>query len=403
MSESGAFHIMMDFLLKRLIKDYDNIQDQAVRTRYGVVSGLVGIIVNLLLFAGKGIVGLLSSSVSIVADAINNLSDAGSSIITLLGFKIASKPADKDHPFGHGRSEYVAGLIIAFLILLLGFELGKSSVEKILHPEAVDATLVTILILVGSILCKIWLCLFNRKLGKRIDSTTILATSQDSLNDVVATSAVLLSTVISMVTPLELDGYMGVLVALFILKSGIDVVKDTLNPLLGEAPDTGLVTMISRELLSYEGVIGIHDLVVHNYGPGHIFATVHIEVDSSADILISHDIVDNIERDFAANHGIQLVGHLDPLVTDNETVNQLRELTLTCVRAVNPSLSIHDFRAVVGETHTNLIFDVMVPVDCPVDNRNLCLEIEREIKAKDTKLFTVITVDRGYEVDYSKR
>ena len=394
---------MTDFLMKRLIKDYDQVQDPAVRSRYGMASGIVGILVNLLLFAGKGIVGLLSASISIVTDAFNNLSDAGSSIITLLGFKIASKPADKDHPFGHGRSEYVAGLIIAFLILILGFELGKSSIEKILHPEAVDASIVTVIILIGSILCKVWLCLFNRKLGKRIDSSTILATSQDSLNDVVATSAVLLSTVISMLTPLELDGYMGVLVALFILKSGIDVVRDTLNPLLGEAPDSELVTMISKEVLSYDGVIGIHDLVVHNYGPGRIFATVHIEVDSSVDILISHDIVDNIERDFAAKHDIQLVGHLDPLVTDDETVNGLKELALECVRKVNPAMSIHDFRAVVGETHSNLIFDVMVPIDCPITNRDLCTEIERQIKTKDNRLFTVITVDRGYEVDYNER
>lgn len=393
---------MTDFLLRKMIPDYDDTQNPTVRTRYGMISGLVGIIMNLLLFAGKGIVGILSSSVSILADAINNLSDAGSSIITLLGFKIASKPADKDHPFGHGRSEYVAGLIIAFLILLLGFELGKSSIEKILNPEAVDANLVTLAILVASILCKIWLCLFNRKLGKRIDSSTILATSQDSLNDVVATSAVLISTLISMFTPLELDGYMGILVALFILKSGIDVVRDTLNPLLGEAPDSELVTQISKRLLSYDGVIGIHDLVVHNYGPGRIFATVHIEVDSSVDILISHDIVDNIERDFASQFGIQLVGHLDPIVTDDDTVNALRALTMDCVKKVNSSLSIHDFRAVVGETHTNLIFDIMVPIDCPSSNMDLCQEIERQVKMQDPKLFTVITVDRGYTIDYQE-
>ncbi len=393
---------MNDFLLKRLIKNYDDVQNPAVRTRYGTVSGIVGIIVNILLFTGKGMVGLLSNSVSILADAINNLSDAGSSIITLLGFKIASKPADKDHPFGHGRSEYVAGLIIAFFILLLGFELGKSSIEKILHPQAVDATAVTIAILVASILCKIWLCLFNRKLGKRIGSSTILATSQDSLNDVVATSAVLFSTVVSILTPLELDGYIGVLVALFILKSGIDVVRDTLNPLLGEAPDSSLVTQISKQLLSYEGVIGIHDLVVHNYGPGRIFATVHIEVDSSVDILISHDIVDNIERDFATKYGIQLVGHLDPIVTDDEKVNSLHKLTMECVKEISPSLSIHDFRVVIGETHTNLIFDIMVPIDFPTSNRDLCQQIEQRVKTRDEKLFTVITVDRGYTVEYNK-
>ncbi len=393
---------MTDFLMRRLIKNYDDTQDPAVRTRYGMVSGIVGIVVNLILFAGKGIVGLLSASVSIIADAINNLSDAGSSIITLLGFKIASKPADKDHPFGHGRSEYIAGLIIAFLILLLGVELGKSSIDKILHPQAVDATAVTIVILAASILFKIWLCLFNRKLGKRIDSSTILATSQDSLNDVVATSAVLLSTIISMLTPLELDGYMGILVALFILKSGIDVVRDTLNPLLGEAPDSALITQISKELLSYEGVIGIHDLVVHNYGPGRIFATVHVEVDSSVNILISHDLVDNIERDFAEKHGIQLVGHLDPIVMDDETVNSLHKLTMECVKQISPSLSIHDFRVVVGETHTNLIFDIMVPIEFSISNRDLCQKIEQAIKAKDQKLFTVITVDRGYTVDYHK-
>ncbi len=393
---------MVDFLMRAFIKNYDDTQDPKVRTRYGVVSGMVGIVVNLLLFAGKGIVGLLSASVSIIADAINNLSDAGSSIITLLGFKLASKPADRDHPFGHGRSEYIAGLIIAFLILLLGVELGKSSIDKILHPQAVGATTLTIVILAASILCKIWLCLFNRRLGKRIGSSTILATAQDSLNDVVATSAVLLSTVVSMLTPLDLDGYMGVLVALFILKSGIDAVRDTLNPLLGEAPDSQMVTEISKELLSYEGVIGIHDLVVHNYGPGRIFATVHVEVDSSVDILISHDLVDNIERDFAEKHGIQLVGHLDPVVTDDETVNSLHRLTRECVKQISPSLSIHDFRAVVGDTHTNLIFDIMVPIEFPTSNRDLCRQIEREIKRKDETLFTIITVDRGYTVDYHK-
>ncbi|WP_105205584.1 cation diffusion facilitator family transporter [Neobittarella massiliensis] len=391
---------MTDFLIQHFVPQSEDTQDHRVRTRYGALSGGVGIGVNVLLFAGKLLAGLLSGSVAIMADAINNLSDAGSSVISLLGFKLAEKPADKDHPFGHGRTEYVAGLIVAFLIMLLGVQLGMSSLQKVLHPEPVNAGWLAVGILFFSILMKLWLFRFNRQVGRRIQSPAILATAQDSLNDVVATAAVLVATVVSALTPLELDGWMGLLVAAFILYSGIGVVKDTLDPLLGQAPDTALVNDISRTILGYEGVLGLHDLVVHNYGPGRIFASVHVEVSSSVDILVSHDRIDNIERDFAQKKGIFLVAHLDPLVVNDARINALRQLVLESARQVYAACSVHDFRAVLGESHSNLIFDVAVPIDCPLQNTELCHQIEEQVQKTDPHLYCVITVDRGYQTDY---
>lgn len=394
---------MASLLVKAFVRDCEQVGDTRVRARYGTLSGAVGIAANVLLFAAKLAVGTLAGSVSIVADAVNNLSDAGSSIISLLGFKISEKPADRDHPFGHGRTEYVAGLIIAFLILLLGFELGRTSLDKVLHPAPVETSAVTLAVLAGSIACKVWLWSFNRRIGRAISSTTILATAQDSLNDVVATSAVLAAAVVSLLTPLNLDGYMGLAVAAFILFSGYGVAKDTLGPLLGQAPDSALVSEISRKVLSHPQVLGIHDLMVHNYGPGRTFASLHAEVDSSADILQSHDLIDNIEKDLAQEMGIQMVIHMDPIVTNNDTVNALRQTVLECVQRVRPDLSIHDFRAVLGETHSNLIFDVMVPVDCPVKNHDLCTQIGAQLREVDPRYNAVITVDRGYQVDYGER
>ena len=308
---------MTHFLIKFFVKDSEYLKNPRVRESYGQLGSIVGIVCHIFLFIAKLAIGTIFNSISITADAINNLSDAGSSIITWIGFKLSGKPADEDHPFGHARVEYISGLIVSFLIILLGVELVKSSVQKILHPEPLVFDTLIVVVLILSIALKFWLSRFNRKLGDLIDSTTLKATSTDSMNDVIATSVVLISILISSFTSLQVDGYMGCLVALFIIYSGINLVKETISPLLGEAPNPELVNNIISTIRNYEGVLGIHDLVVHNYGPERCFASVHVEVDAGEDILKSHDMIDNIERDFASNLGIHLIIHLDPIITDD--------------------------------------------------------------------------------------
>lgn len=387
---------MTNILIKKFIKNYDDVKNPAVRGSYGKLGSIIGIIANAFLCTSKILIGLIFNSVSITADGINNLSDAGSSLITLIGFKMAGKPADEDHPFGHARIEYISGFIVAFIILILGVELIKTSFDKILHPEPIKFNIIMILVLGFSILLKIWLSLFNKKLADIISSTAMKATAMDSLNDVYATSVVLISVLVSKFTNLQIDGYMGILVALFIVYSGINIIREIMNPLLGELPDSDLTNKIQKKILEYEGVLNIHDLVVHNYGPNKYFATVHVEVDYKEDIMKSHDMIDNIERDFLEDSDINLVIHLDPVVTDDKETNELKDMTNNIVISIHEKMSIHDFRVVKGTTHTNLIFDVLVPVECKILNKEIVSIINKKIKEKNITFFPVITIDKNY-------
>lgn len=387
---------MTKLLLRRLIGQRQDYSDSNFRKRCGMLSGAVGIVTNALLVAGKLAVGLLSGSIAIVADAINNISDAASSVITLVGFRLAAKPADREHPFGHARFEYLSGLMVAVLILFIGVELVKSSIEKILNPQGISATLVTVVVLVASVLLKLWQAGFYRALGTQISSTALLASATDSISDVFSTSAVLLSTLIAWKTGLVLDGYMGLAVALFIIYSGLRLIKETLDPIIGQAPDHELVETIETMIKSYDGVLGMHDLMVHSYGPGSIFASVHVEVDANEDILKSHDMIDNIERDICRSLGIQLVIHHDPVVTDDPEINELSAFVSGVVVGIDPSLSMHDFRLVRGPTHTNLIFDVVVPCGWNTSHSDLADEIAARIKRRNPSFFAVITIDSSY-------
>ena len=387
---------MTAFLIRKFVPDHEKTTDTKVRTAYGKLSSVVSIVSNLLLFALKILAGILSASVAITADAFNNLSDASSGIITLLGFKMASKPADPEHPYGHARYEYLSGLLISVLILVIGVELFKSGVDKILHPQVTVFRWITAGILIASIAVKLWLCLFNRKIGILIDSGTLKAASADSRNDVLATAAVLAATVISHFTQVDLDGYMGVAVAAFILYSGVGMVKETISPLLGSAPDPETVQMIRDKIMSYPGVLGTHDLMLHDYGPGRQFASVHVEVAAERDMMESHDMVDNIERDFLAHTGIHMVVHMDPIVTADPVVAELRLFLTDTVTEIHPDLSIHDLRIVPGPTHTNVIFDCVVPHECSACPTDVCQRIRERVSAVYPDYFCVITVDESF-------
>ena len=387
---------MTHLLIKFFIKDANNTASFSVRESYGKLSSVVGILINLLLSTSKMAVGLLFGSLAVLADGINNLSDAGSSIITLIGFKLSSKPADSDHPYGHARIEYVSGLIVSFIILFLGIQLISSSFNKILHPDAINYSILMLLVLVFSIILKLWLFLFNRSIGKRIQSATVLATAADSLNDVVATSGVLIASLIAKYTGLNLDGYVGILVGLFVCYSGITLIRETMNPLLGEAPDPALIERVETKLLSYEGIEGFHDLVLHSYGPNRYFASVHAEVPASANLLECHDLIDNIERDFSSELGINLVIHLDPIITDDEQSKAIKKEVLAVIHEIDPILTIHDFRLVSGTTHTNIIFDIVMPVGFNLSPTELAKTIDVEMKKLDPTYYTVITVDTKY-------
>lgn len=385
---------MTKLLLRLFVKDFENNREPRVRSAVGRLSGITGMVCNALLFAGKLVIGLLSGSVSIIADALNNLSDAASSVVTLIGFKLAEKPADKHHPYGHARYEYLSGLAVAGMILIIGFELGKSSVEKIIHPEAVTFTLPTLLVLLGSVAVKLWLYFFNRRLGKHIDSGTLLATAADSRNDVLTTAAVLAAGLIEYFTTWRIDGYMGLAVALFILYSGVRQAKETISPLLGEAASPELRQLIVQIMESDSRVLGYHDLMVHDYGPGQRFASLHVEMDQREDPLLCHEIIDNLERRCLEKHNVHLVIHYDPIVTDDEEQDFLRAHLRQTLSALDSRLSLHDFRMVRGKGHTNLIFDIALPLDW----RNREEEIEQTIKKALADLnrgtfYTVITFD----------
>ena len=370
-----------------------------MRTAYGNLAGAVGIVCNALLCAAKLFVGTLFGSISVTADAVNNLSDASSSIITLVGFKLSAKPADKEHPYGHARIEYLAGLAVSVLIIVIGFELARTSLDKILHPTPVAFSWLTVAVLAGSIGVKLWMAMFNRTIGRRIGSATLEATATDSRNDVISTAAVLAALVLGQATHLVLDGWMGLAVALFILYSGIGLIKETVDPLLGEAPSEELAQHIARKVLSYDGVLGTHDLMVHDYGPGRCFASVHVEMAAEKDVLESHDIIDNIERDFHDNDNIHLVIHYDPIQTGDRAVGTLRAWVEGQLKTISPQLSMHDFRTVRGPTHTNLIFDVVVPAGFALDDaarRARIQQLAQQKNTKEMKYYTVVTVDHSY-------
>ena len=390
---------MFDGIMKAFVPGYGKKDEPSVREKSGRVAGMVGIVTNLLLFAIKLAAGLLSGSMAVMADAVNNLTDSGSSIVMLVGFKLAGKPADEKHPFGHARIEYLSGVIVSFIVLFLGVELGMTSVEKIISPEAAEFNALTLTVLVASILIKLWQCFFYRSVGKTIHSDTVFATSSDSRNDVIATSVVLLGAVITQLTDLNLDGFLGLAVAAFIVVSGVKLIMETGNPLLGMAPDEGLVKTIYEKILSYEGIFGIHDLTVHNYGEGKCFASVHCEVPAERDILISHDIIDNIERDFQRDLGILLVIHLDPVVTEDERTNKLRDQVRKLMHVVYPQASVHDFRVVWGVTHSNVVFDIAVPFSLKETDQQIKERVDQAVRTLDPDYRTVVTVDRESTVN----
>lgn len=386
---------MTDLILRIFVRDHKNTEDPAVRDKCGRVAGAVGIVTNFLLFLMKIIVGTVFHSVSVTADAVNNLTDSGSSVVTLIGFKMASKPADEKHPFGHARIEYLSGVIVSFIVIFLGLQLGMSSIEKILTPEENALTPVALVVLVISILAKLWQCLFYRKVGRMIKSESVEATSKDSRNDVIATSVVLLGAVITMLTGVNLDGYMGAAVALFIVFSGVQLTISTADPLLGQAPEGELVQTITEKMLSYPGIIGMHDLAVHNYGVGRCFASAHCEVDAKNDILVSHDLIDNIERDFSRDLCIHMVIHLDPVIVGDARTDALHCKVQSLVTALYPTVTIHDFRVIWGVTHSNIVFDAAVPFAVKDSDAVITQKLEAEIQKLDPDYRTVVTIDRS--------
>ena len=389
---------MTKLLIKLFIKNA-NVNTQKGRELYGRLAGVVGIVCNLLLSVMKLIIGTVSNSVSITADATNNISDAGSSIVTLVGFRLSGKPADKDHPYGHARIEYISSLIISFLILLIGCSIFKESVTKIIKPEESLFNIATVIVLVASIFVKLWLAVFNTYLGKQIDSKALEATAIDSRNDVITTAVVLVASIISHFTGFNLDGYMGVIVSVFIFISGINLVKETLDPLLGQPPTKEMFETIENKILSYNNVLGVHDLMVHSYGPNTYFASAHIEMDAKIDVLICHDIMDQIERDFKSELNIHLVVHLDPTILDSPEINELKEMVAEIINEIDSDLTFHDFRVVVGEENKNVLFDVVVPPEYKYSDEELEKIITEKIsEVSNGKIFTVLVIDHSYGV-----
>lgn len=390
---------MMHLLVRLFVKDYEHTEKEEVRKAIGNLTAFVGVISNLFLCLFKFIAGSLAHSVSITADAINNLSDAGSSIISLISFRLSSRPADAKHPFGHARYECLASLLVAVLILFLGVEMGKESISKILHPQQIISSWVALIVLFASILVKLWMFAYNRSYGKRVHSSLMEATAADSLSDALGTTAVFASTLLSPILHFNLDGYMGIIVAGFILYTGISLIRSALDDLLGKAPDPQLVDQIVDRIRKYDGVLGIHDMIVHDYGPNRLFVSVHVEVDCRKDIFESHDMIDNIEKEIKEEMGIETVVHMDPIKVDDALTNELRQLVRQVLDEVDPRLSFHDFRVVPGTTHTNLIFDVVVPFGLGCGDEELMKKITEHIHAYRTDCFAVITFDRAYTSD----
>ena len=387
---------MIKLLSKLLIKNSDDYSDPTVRRRYGILCGSVGVALNLLLSLGKFIAGLSVNSIAIIADAANNLSDAGSSVITMAGFKLAGQKPDPAHPFGHGRIEYISGLIVSMAILLMGFELLKTSVEKIFSPEETVFSIAAIVILCASIAVKLYIFFYNKKIAAKINSSAMAATATDSISDCLATAATLLSIILSAATGINIDGYCGVIVALFILFAGFKAAKDTVNPLLGQKPDPEFVKQIEKTVLSHEEVVGIHDLVVHDYGPGRIMISLHAEVSDKENILKIHDVIDNIEKELQKKLECHAVIHMDPISTDDENTLKLKKEINEIVKKENPEFSIHDFRVVAGDTHTNIIFDLLMPYGISDDEETIKKKIDDEVKKLNKNYFTVIEIDKNF-------
>lgn len=385
---------MIKLLIPIFIKNHKDIKDSRVREAYGIFASILGIVTNVLLFLVKIITGILFNSVAITADAINNLSDSVSSLVTLIGFKLSGKPADAEHPFGHERMEYVAGLIVSFFIIILGLQLFLNAFDKILKPETTVFNTPVLIILTASILVKVWQAIFYRNIGKRIDSITLMAVSEDSRNDVLITVSILVGAVLTIVTGFNLDGYMGLLVAGFIIYSGIKLISDTISPLLGLAPSAELVERIHEKISGYEHILGVHDLTVHYYGPSKCYATVHCEVSAELDIMVSHDIIDSIERDFKELEDIHLVIHMDPVVLNDERANALKEKVDALMLEISPEISMHDFRVVWGIQHSKVIFDVVLPYKAVGSDDDIIKKLKMEIEAMDKRFTPIINVDR---------
>ena len=387
---------MIRFLAGIFIKNRQQIEDKDVRRAYGMLCSIVGISLNVLLFAGKYLAGVLSGSIAITADAFNNLSDAGSSVITLVGFKFSGMKPDKDHPFGHGRFEYLSGLAVAMLIILMGFELLKSSLGKILHPEPVEAGIVSVVILLVSICVKMYMFFYNRSVGNKIESEVMKATATDSLSDSVATTAVLLAMLASHFSGIQIDGWCGGIVAIMVLFAGYKAAKDTIDPLLGGPPSKEFVRDIREIVMSHDEIIGIHDLVVHDYGPGRRMVSLHGEVPANGDIIALHDMIDHIEKELEEKLGCEAVIHMDPIETDNEKVKEVMHELLTHINSELPGVSIHDFRIVQGPTHTNMIFDAVVPYGFSMTIVDVKAALEKLVQKHWDKCFAVVHVEQSY-------
>lgn len=387
---------MFKILAKKFIKNYTDYKSSKVREQYGTLCSIISIGCNIVLVIFKLTMGVITNSIAIQADGLNNLSDVGSNLASLFGFKLANKHPDSEHPYGHGRMEYVAGLIIAFLILLVGFQALKDSILKIIAPQKVTFTVVAVIILVVSILIKLWMASFNRYASKKINSATLLAASQDSLNDVLATTATLCSLILSLYTDLPVDGIMGTIVSIIVLKAGIEIFKDTVNPLLGMAPDKELIKDIEQYILSFPEALGIHDLMMHDYGPGRRFLSLHVEVDRNDDIMAAHDAIDVIERAVLEKYHILTTIHMDPVDFNDTLTNELRKKVIKIVKEINNEYSIHDFRIVSGTTHTNLIFDVLIPSNDQIEHKILKEQIDGKLKAIDPSYYTIIQIEHSY-------
>ena len=385
----------MDFLVRRFIKNYQDTKDANVRTSVGKLSGIVGILNNLFLFVIKFLIGTIVHSVSIQADGVNNLTDAGSNIISILSFHLSNKPADKDHPFGHERTETIASLFVGILILVLGFETAKESISKVIHPGSIDFRIASVIILLISIIVKFWMYAYNKKLSKTYDSSLLEATALDSISDVCGTTAVLVSTLLSPVLHFNLDGYMGIVVSGIILYGAYGLLRDMINSLIGEAPDPELVHNIVDMIMAHPAILGVHDMMLHNYGPNKIFASAHVEVDSSKDIFETHDHIDNIEREVKENMNIDLVLHMDPVKVNDPETELYRAKVVEAIHQIDPKWGFHDFRIVSGPTHVNLVFDLVIPFEEKYTQEEIEAMLLKHIQS-DKKIYLVLTIDHPY-------
>lgn len=387
---------MLDKIIKLYIKNSEDTGNPIVRQKYGVLSGMIGISCNILLFIIKFTAGIITSSISISADAFNNLSDAGSSIVTLIGFKMSGKPADLDHPFGHGRIEYLSGFLVSFAIIIMGYELFKSSIHKVFHPEHIQYSIISVIILIISIIIKMWMAFFYKNIGKKINSAAMGATATDSLSDCVTTTVVLIASLISFGTGVDIDGYTGVLVAFFVLYAGITTAKETLQPLLGQPAEKELVDSIIHMVTAHEEIIGVHDLIVHDYGPGRIFATLHAEIPYNMDIMQAHDVIDLAEKEVLEQLNCEISIHMDPVVTDDETVTWLKNMTESILKDIDPIIKMHDFRITEGPYITNIIFDIEIPYDYIMADEDIKSLIINKITEQKENCNVIINIDKCF-------